>query len=410
MRLVALILLAVIAPAAQAQVGNPAAANATVADFPKGTATPSQECGECHEAIYREFSTGFGSDLKYGRIVYQSLRDKTLSLPAHVSSSATLHAVAGEDPFPIHARDVEEKGNSCNVCHFPQAFEIPPMENPEMAKPIPRPRGEETGGLTCASCHLTPDGKIRGPHKVVAPHEMVLEPRMQTSAMCAYCHSLGKRVVGKQTQTFLEWREDFNKPGLGSQQCQDCHMPRTLRQPVEDVGIPVRAVARHLWTGGHSQQRLSSALSLVVVQPEEAQSNLSLYVINIGAGHSVPTGSNRRAVYLHADIIDSRGRVVANREWMFAPWYGNRPDDRAFLEEGKKRPDAMAATQADAQGPHETSIRAGEERMLSWSPALAAGSYTVRAALVYDLNRYNDRAFKEDQTEIQRSSLPIAVK
>jgi hypothetical protein len=25
--------------------------------------------------------------------------------------------------------------------------------------------------------------------------------------MCAYCHILGKRVVGKQTQTFLEWRD-----------------------------------------------------------------------------------------------------------------------------------------------------------------------------------------------------------
>jgi|GEM_PF-5104728 hypothetical protein len=30
-------------------------------DFPQGTATPSETCGECHKAIYREFAFGFGS-------------------------------------------------------------------------------------------------------------------------------------------------------------------------------------------------------------------------------------------------------------------------------------------------------------------------------------------------------------
>ena len=95
---------------------------------------------------------------------------------------------------------------------------------------------------------------------------------------------------------------------------------------------------------------------------------------------------------------------------MFAPWYGPRPDDKKFLEEDKKRPDAIAAMQADAQGPHEKSIRAGEERVLPWSPELKSGEYTVRARLVYDLNRYNDRSFTDDQTEINSSVLAIKVK
>ncbi|WP_242393953.1 hypothetical protein [Anaeromyxobacter oryzisoli] len=34
-------------------------------DFPKGTATPSVECGACHQAIYREYAEGFGSDMRY---------------------------------------------------------------------------------------------------------------------------------------------------------------------------------------------------------------------------------------------------------------------------------------------------------------------------------------------------------
>lgn len=137
--------------------------------FPSEAATPSEKCGVCHRTIYREFATGFGSDLEYRRIIYRSSQGKAITLPESVSSTATLHAVAGQDPFPIHARNVEEKGRSCNVCHFPQAFEVVDMENPVIAKPATRPRGKEKGGLTCATCHLTPDGKIRGPYDVDAP-------------------------------------------------------------------------------------------------------------------------------------------------------------------------------------------------------------------------------------------------
>ena len=378
--------------------------------FPLGTATPSEVCGACHKAIYREFATGFGSDLAYKAMVAQAATGMPLTLPANVSATATLHALAGVDPFPIHARTVEEEGHACDVCHFPQALELPDLEAPEIPKPPARPQEHEREGVTCASCHLTPDGTMRGPYHVTAPHRTVADPRIQTSAMCAYCHALGKRVIGKQTQTFLEWREDFYKPGLGPQHCQDCHMTRTLRKVAEDFDVPVRAVARHLWTGGHSTQRLRTALSLVLVQEDEGRPALQVHVLNMGAGHSVPTGSNRRAVYLRAEVVDREEQEVARQEWMFAPWYGNRPDDRAFLAEDAQRPDAVAALQADAQGPHEAPIRAGEERILSWVPPLRPGVYTVRATLIYDLNRYNDRMFTEDQTEMYRASLAITVR
>jgi nitrate/TMAO reductase-like tetraheme cytochrome c subunit len=388
---------------------QPAEQHAAPSQWPLGTATPSEECGVCHQAIYREYAFGFGSDLQFKGIVYKSVQDRILNLPSNVSTSGTAHSLAGVDPFPIHARGVEEKGSSCDVCHFPEPFEIVDIEEPSISKPKARQKSQESAGLTCASCHLTPEGKIRGPYDVKAPHQTVQIVRMQTSDMCAYCHSLGKRVIGKQTQTFLEWREDFNKPGLGRQHCEDCHMPRTLRKSAEDFDVPVRAVARHLWTGGHSTQRLRTALNLVVIQAQEGKSNIEIHVINIGAGHSVPTGSNRRAVYLKTDVVDSSGNVIANREWMFAPSYGDRPDDKAFLEEDEKRPDAESAIQADAQGPYEASIRAGEERVLSWIPELPTGTYTVRASLIYDLNRYNERTFTEDQTTLSSISLTVKV-
>lgn len=187
-------------------------------------------------------------------------------------------------------------------------------------------------------------------------------------------------------------------------------MPRTLRKTAEDADVPARAVARHLWTGGHSGQRLGSALSLVLVQPRPGGADVELHVINVGAGHSVPTGSNRRAIYLQARVVDRRGKVLARREWMFAPWYGPRPDDRAFLKADEGRPDRIAASQADAQGPHEAPLRAGEERVLTWQAAVRGGATAVEASLVYDLNRYNDRAFTGDQREISRFTLPLRMK
>jgi hypothetical protein len=228
--------------------------------------------------------------------------------------------------------------------------------------------------------------------------------------MCAYCHSLGKRVPGKQTQTFLEWRDDFHKQNLGTQHCQGCHMPRTSRKTAEDFDVPIRAVARHLWTGGHSPQRVRSALSLVTVQPDEGKSSVELHVINIGAGHSVPSGSNRRGMYLITDVLNAQGKTVASREWLFAPHYANRPDDKAFLEQDKSLPDAVSAIQADAQGPHEKTVSAGEDRTLVWTPDLKKGNYTVRTKLIYDLNRYNERSFTADQTEITKATMPLVVK
>lgn len=379
-------------------------------DFPKGTATPSVECGECHQAIYREYAFGFGSDLTYKPMAPKTAKEGLLSLKGRVSVMGTGHSISGTDPWPIHARSDEMGGKSCNVCHYPEAFEPPDMEKLEIDRPKSRPQGEETQGITCASCHLTSDGKIRGPYGVAAPHKTVKDPRIQTSVMCAHCHSAGKRVVGKQTQTFLEWRDDFFKPGLGKQQCQDCHMSRTLRKLAEDADGPVRPVARHLWTGGHSPQRVSSALNLVIVADEKKESNLRFHISNISAAHSVPTGSNRRAIFLKAEIVDSKDHVVSAQQWMFAPMYGDRPDDKAFLEEDRKRPDAVSVLQADAQGPHETSIRAGEERIIVWEPKLDKGDYTVRGSLIYDLNRYNDPAFVEDTTKMFGTSLAITVK
>ena len=59
--------------------------SATTMTFPEGTATPSELCGGCHRAIYREYALGFGSDTKYKKMVLVSAKEPPITLPANVS-------------------------------------------------------------------------------------------------------------------------------------------------------------------------------------------------------------------------------------------------------------------------------------------------------------------------------------
>src|SRR6266487_178509 len=67
-------------------------------DFPLGTATPSEVCGECHGALYFEHAFGFGADLKWKPIVYKSLDELLLSMPSNFADTGTAHHLAGVDP------------------------------------------------------------------------------------------------------------------------------------------------------------------------------------------------------------------------------------------------------------------------------------------------------------------------
>jgi hypothetical protein len=81
-------------------------------DFPQGTATPSTECGECHQGIYREYAFGFGSDIAYKPMAYKDPKKELLSLPGRVLTAASAHSFSGTDPWPMHARDIEMGGKS----------------------------------------------------------------------------------------------------------------------------------------------------------------------------------------------------------------------------------------------------------------------------------------------------------
>jgi hypothetical protein len=124
----------------------------------------------------------------------------------------------------------------------------------------------------------------------------------------------------------------------------------------------------------------------------------------------VPTGSNRRGMYLIAEVVDSTGRVLITKDWFFAPWYSSRPGTKLSWNRTKKLSILLRQGRRTSRDRMETIIRAGEQRVVAWTPEVrAAGRYTVRARLVYDLNRYNDRAFQDDQFEMAQETLEFTI-
>ena len=130
-------------------------------EFPQGTATPSEVCGECHKAIYREFAFGFGSDRQYNATTLGSPQDKRLTLPAVVSATATAHAFAGVDPFPIHGN--RSRGQIIQCLPVPAGLRSRNGE-PGKCQAKPRPKNQETDGRPC-QLPLKPEEKFAGPKR-----------------------------------------------------------------------------------------------------------------------------------------------------------------------------------------------------------------------------------------------------
>ena len=88
-------------PAATDTKKSPAAAKSK--DFPQGTATPSAECGECHQAIYREYAFGFGSDITYKPMAYKD-PEARITLSSGKSIDCRIGTLVCGDRSLAHAR------------------------------------------------------------------------------------------------------------------------------------------------------------------------------------------------------------------------------------------------------------------------------------------------------------------
>lgn len=264
----------------------------------------AESCGTCHREIYEEWKT-------------------------------SIHAKAFEDPFFQAYWKKDGHIWVCLNCHAP-------LENqqPTLIRTIPRGRVEKAvqesnphydreyqkEAITCAACHVR-EGTILGPFDdSVAPHPTKFDPAFRTTQICYRCHN----VVSGPAQfynvgpcgTYAEYEGRYFMKEKGMI-CQSCHMPE-IERPVA-VGGPIRQGRQHLWRGGHDPEMIKRAVAVQVsVDPPKPKPGepvqVSVTVINAGAGHKIPTGDPDRYFTVEFQVVDDQGRVLDQQAETMGRW------------------------------------------------------------------------------------------
>jgi|SRR5579884_1403870 len=264
----------------------------------------AESCGTCHREIYEEWKT-------------------------------SIHSQAYEDPF-FHAYWTKDKHVwVCLNCHAPlenqQATLIQeiPRARVEKATEVPNPGYDpeyQKEGVTCAACHVR-DGVILGPFDdSAAPHPTEFDPNFRTPQLCYRCHN----VVSGPAQfynvgpcgTYAEYEGKFFMKERGMI-CQSCHMPEVQR-PVATDG-PIRHGRRHLWRGGHDPEMVKRAVAVqVTAEPATPRPGEDLQVtvtlINAGAGHKLPTGDPDRHFTVEFEVVDGNHKIVKQQSETMGRW------------------------------------------------------------------------------------------
>jgi hypothetical protein len=264
----------------------------------------AESCGTCHKEIYEEWKT-------------------------------SIHAKAYDDPFFQAYWNKDKHVWVCLNCHAPLENQQPtligeiPRGRVEKAVQEPNPHFDpdyQKEAITCAACHVR-DGVILGPFDdSAAPHPTKFDPSFRTTQICYRCHN----VVSGPAQfynvgpcgTYAEYEGRYFMSEKGFI-CQSCHMPEVER-PVAHGG-PIRLGRRHLWRGGHDPEMIRRAVAVEVkADPREPKPGervqLSLTLINAGAGHKLPTGDPDRHFTVEFLVQDGQGHILDTQSSTMGRW------------------------------------------------------------------------------------------
>jgi hypothetical protein len=296
----------------------------------------AEECGVCHQSIYREWKT-------------------------------TIHSQAWTDPYFQADWQFDDSQHICKNCHTPldrqQEHSVLGYRDKDKWDPILAPNpafdpGLQHEGVTCAACHFR-NGRIVGvlgiqntPHPVQQlddPNEVCVRchvvegDRWDTFFRFPPCGTVAEIQSGSSNQVNRAGLETLTEypgrqpeapeatkpdsslssihprgksgemavPDTGSLGCVQCHMPLVQRPLV--VGGQVRTVRRHLWRGGHDPDMVKSGLQVQFEEASEQSTHTRTFVLtltNVGAAHYIPTGTPDRHLTVDLRLLDSEGRVL----------------------------------------------------------------------------------------------------
>jgi hypothetical protein len=342
-------------------------------ETPDGLSTiRASECGECHVAIYEEWST-------------------------------TAHALALQDPQFQAEWKKDDHLWLCINCHTPlenqQERVVSGLVGGDFRKPVTHQNDRfdltlRDEGITCAVCHVR-DGSILGPGPGGdAPHPVTRGGDVLSQRLCESCHNVQGRLSDVLICTFTtgdEWRASaMADEGKG---CIDCHMPPVSRPMAEGEGA--RHGRKHTWTGAGIaklpelvkplREDYSSGYDIEVQARRVSTSGgeekvlIDAAITNARAGHELPTGDPERFITFEVILRDRGGTSVWSRTerigevWEWAPVAKQVSDNS--LKPGERREFRYAAPLAgNALVPLAVEIVARNHRMTEEN-ARAMGVY-----------------------------------
>jgi hypothetical protein len=278
-----------------------------------------QDCGNCHGAIYREWSQS-GHARSVQNPHFRTLYD-----------GSDWHGRPGAG-WSLLAENPDGAG-VCTACHAPAvSFDDPAYYD------LRRTEGTAARGVHCDYCHKVADTtgtaglthgrfglvllrpaegqRFFGPLDDVDRGEDVYSPLYRQSRYCASCHEgtvFGVHVYG----TYTEWLDSPAR--RQGKQCQDCHMAPTgtlTNIAPGHGGIPrdPATLAGHRLLPGGRDAMLRQSLHVSGRLERTAREARAVVELRAeGVGHRVPTGFADRHLVLVVDGLTADGRPVPAR-------------------------------------------------------------------------------------------------
>jgi hypothetical protein len=330
----------------------------------------------------RFFSQYNGTDLTATKVLSPGYK---LDFPGTAGNCATCHApgAAVDAPFATDMNHLEgvdrDYGIHCDFCHkVADVYLDPATGRPYLNAPgvlsmdVRRPFPEsERYQLFFGSFD---DDNV--------PEEDTYLPLITRSQWCAPCHQFsfwGTPIY----QSFREWQESAY-PALGIE-CQTCHMPPDgiLTNVAEGNGGVERdplTIHAHSMPGAASQDLLQNTVALTLtVEPRIGIVRATVDLVNVAAGHHVPTDHPGRHMILVVTASDAQGQLLPLLSGPTVPTWGGAQAGRPGKAFAKVLRDAASGESPVVSYWKQTFI-ASDNRLPAFGHDISTYAFAVPAA------------------------------
>jgi len=262
----------------------------TVLDAKPGTFNSSEQCGSCHRDIFGAWKKSAHARAVEDPLFIDAMRELSAS-GGDVRICLRCHAptVGITKDFGLEKK-ISWEGVTCDYCHSITALGVDTT-----ARPTVRPGETKFGPI-----HDAQSGE----------HDTAFRDYFSRSELCAECHEYTNPQGLALLTTYSDWKA--SSWATNGKSCQSCHMFEVGANVVDPKiqRVPNAPVNLHAMPGGHTIDQLNKALS-VKARVHRSGETLSMDVdlINVGAGHSIPTGSAARQILLEIRVDGSSGKA-----------------------------------------------------------------------------------------------------